>query len=280
MTIKLFDIEINMGGDYKMDYQNIIFQKNDDFALLILNRPEVSNGFNIPLCQEILDAISEVKADSQIRFLVIKAKGKLFSVGGDLVEMQKAVDEDNIESLVKIAELVQEISVAIKQLPKPVILCADGAVAGAAFNIALAVDFCIASERSKFVQAFVNVGLAPDAGGLYLLTRAIGLAKATHLVMTAEAVTAQKALDYGFVYRVAESENLDRTLDQLLKRLRQGSSNSYAAMKTLIWQSEFKDWEAYASQELELQKELAFRDDFKEGVNAYSQRRRPNFQGK
>ncbi|MGT2888150.1 enoyl-CoA hydratase [Streptococcus didelphis] len=263
-----------------MDYQNIIFQKNDDFALLILNRPEVSNGFNIPLCQEILDAISEVKADSQIRFLVIKAKGKLFSVGGDLVEMQKAVDEDNIESLVKIAELVQEISVAIKQLPKPVILCADGAVAGAAFNIALAVDFCIASERSKFVQAFVNVGLAPDAGGLYLLTRAIGLAKATHLVMTAEAVTAQKALDYGFVYRVAESENLDRTLDQLLKRLRQGSSNSYAAMKTLIWQSEFKDWEAYASQELELQKELAFRDDFKEGVNAYSQRRRPNFQGK
>lgn len=206
-------------------------------AILTLNRPEVSNGFNIPACQEILEAIRLVKDNPSLRFLVIKAKGKVFSVGGDLVEMQNAVERDDVQSLVKIAELVQDISFAIKQLPKPVILCADGAVAGAAFNIALAVDFCIASTQTKFIQAFVNVGLAPDAGGLFLLTRAVGLNRATHLVMTGEGVTAEKGLEYGFVYRAAESDKLDKTCSQLLKRLRRGSSNSYAGMKSLVWQS-------------------------------------------
>ncbi|HEL1118331.1 enoyl-CoA hydratase [Streptococcus equi] len=263
-----------------MTFQNIIFELEEDLAILTLNRPEVSNGFNIPACQEILEAIRLVKDNPSLRFLVIKAKGKVFSVGGDLVEMQNAVERDDVQSLVKIAELVQDISFAIKQLPKPVILCADGAVAGAAFNIALAVDFCIASTQTKFIQAFVNVGLAPDAGGLFLLTRAVGLNRATHLVMTGEGVTAEKGLEYGFVYRAAESDKLDKTCSQLLKRLRRGSSNSYAGMKALVWQSFFAGWEEYAKKELAIQEDLAFKEDFKEGVRAYGDRRRPNFQGK
>ncbi|MSU86122.1 enoyl-CoA hydratase [Streptococcus dysgalactiae] len=263
-----------------MPFNYIIFDIQDDLATLTLNRPEVSNGFNIPTCQEILQALTKVKDNPSVRFLMIKAVGKVFSVGGDLVEMQTAVEKDDVQSLVKIAELVQEISFAIKQLPKPVILCADGAVAGAAFNIALAADFCIASTQTKFIQAFVNVGLAPDAGGLFLLTRAVGLNRATHLVMTGEGVTAEKGLDYGFVYRAAESDKLDKVCLQLLKRLRRGSSNSYAGMKTLVWQSFFTGWEEYAKKELDIQEELAFKEDFKEGVRAYGERRRPNFQGK
>ncbi|HES2474437.1 TPA: enoyl-CoA hydratase [Streptococcus pyogenes] len=263
-----------------MQFKHIIFDVVDDLAILTLNRPEVSNGFNIPICQEILVALAEVKRDTSVRFLLIKAVGKVFSVGGDLVEMQEAVAKDNVQSLVKIAELVQEISFAIKHLPKPVILCADGAVAGAAFNIALAVDFCIASTQTKFIQAFVNVGLAPDAGGLFLLTRAVGLNRATHLVMTGEGITADKCVDYGFVYRTAESDKLDKVCLQLLKRLRRGSSNSYAGMKSLVWQSFFTGWEDYAKAELAIQEELAFKEDFKEGVIAFGERRRPNFQGK
>ena len=115
--------------------------------------------------------------------------------GGDLSEMKRAVDADDIESLVLIAELVNTISKKIKQLPKPVIMVADGAVAGAAANIAVAVDFCIISERTKFIQAFVGVGLAPDAGGLFLLGKSIGMSRATHLVMTGEALNAEKAFD-------------------------------------------------------------------------------------
>ncbi len=156
----------------------------------------------------------------------------------------------------------------------------DGAVAGAAANMALAVDFCIASDKAKFIQAFVGVGLAPDAGGLFLLTRSLGATRATQLAMTGEAFTAEKALEAGAVYRLCASDQLEKTREQLLKKLRRGSSNSYAAVKKLVWESEFKQWHEYAQLELELQKSLSYTEDFKEGVRAHSERRRPKFIGK
>ena len=259
---------------------HIIFQIQDDLATITLNRPDVANGFHIPMCEEILEALELAEKDASVSFILINAMGKVFSVGGDLVEMKRAVDEDDIDSLTRIAELVNTISYKIKQIPKPVIMEVDGAVAGAAANMALAVDFCIASDKAKFIQAFVGVGLAPDAGGLFLLTRSLGATRATQLAMTGEAFTAEKAMEAGALYRLCTSEQLEKTREQLLKKLRRGSSNSYAAIKKLVWESEFKQWEAYAQLELELQKSLSYTEDFKEGVRAHSERRRPKFVGK
>lgn len=262
-----------------MEFTNLIYAVEDGLASLTLNRPEVANGFNIPLCEEILAALALAEEDESVGFVLLNAKGSVFSVGGDLVEMKRAVDEDDIQSLVKIAELVNQISFAMKRLPKPVIMAVDGAVAGAAANMAVAADFCIASDKAKFIQAFVGVGLAPDAGGLYLLTRAIGLTRATHLAMTGEALKAEKALEYGIVYKVCESEKLEKTTDQLLKKLKRSSANSFKAIKQMVWESQFVGWADYASLELDLQKSLAFTEDFKEGVLAHADRRRPNFKG-
>ena len=259
---------------------HILYQVQDDLAILTLNRPEVANGFHIPMCQEILEALELAEKDASVSFILINAAGKVFSVGGDLVEMKRAVEEDDIASLTQIAELVNTISYKIKQIPKPVIMEVDGAVAGAAANMALAVDFCIASDKAKFIQAFVGVGLAPDAGGLFLLTRSLGAIRATQLAMTGEAFTAEKALEAGAVYRLCTSDQLEKTREQLLKKLRRGSSNSYAAIKKLVWESEFKQWLEYAQLELELQKSLSYTEDFKEGVRAHSERRRPKFIGK
>jgi len=253
---------------------HIIFQIQDDLAVITLNRPEVANGFHIPMCEEILEALELAEKDDSVSFILINAAGKVFSVGGDLVEMKRAVDEDDIASLTRIAELVNTISYKIKQIPKPVIMEVDGAVAGAA------ADFCIASDKSKFIQAFVGVGLAPDAGGLFLLTRSLGATRATQLAMTGEAFTAEKAMEAGALYRLCTSEQLEKTREQLLKKLRRGSSNSYAAIKKLVWESEFKQWHEYAQLELELQKSLSYTEDFKEGVRAHSERRRPRFVGK
>ena len=259
---------------------HIIFQIQDDLATITLNRPDVANGFHIPMCEEILEALELAEKDASVSFILINAMGKVFSVGGDLVEMKRAVDEDDIDSLARIAELVNTISYKIKQIPKPIIMEVDGAVAGAAANMALAVDFCIASDKAKFIQAFVGVGLAPDAGGLFLLTRSLGATRATQLAMTGEAFTAEKAMEAGALYRLCTSEQLEKTREQLLKKLRRGSSNSYAAIKKLVWESEFKQWEAYAQLELELQKSLSYTEDFKEGVRAHYERRRPKFLGK
>ena len=156
----------------------------------------------------------------------------------------------------------------------------DGAVAGAAANMAVAADFVVASDKSKFIQAFVGVGLAPDAGGLFLMSRAIGTNRATQLAMTGEGLSAEKAFDYGIVYRLCEPEKLEKTTNQLTKRLLRASANSYKAIKEMVWESSFKGWEEYTTVELRLQEELAFKEDFKEGVRAHVEKRRPNFTGK
>ncbi|MGT2910324.1 enoyl-CoA hydratase [Streptococcus cameli] len=263
-----------------MPFSTISYLVEGPIATLTLNRPDVANGFNIPMCEEILEAISLTKENHDIMILQIKAEGNIFSVGGDLVEMKHAVDEEDIPSLVRIAELVNTISFALKQLPKIVVMVTDGAVAGAAANMAVASDFVIASDKTKFIQAFVGVGLAPDAGGLFLLTRSIGASRATQLSLTGEALSAEKALDYGIVYKVVESEKLEKTVAQVTKKLLRGSINSYKAIKEMVWKSEFENWQEYAELELNLQRELAFKEDFKEGVRAHSERRRPVFQGK
>ena len=146
--------------------------------------------------------------------------------------------------------------------------------------MAVASDFVISSDKTKFIQAFVGVGLAPDAGGIFLLSRSIGVNRATQLAMTGEALSSEKALEYGIVYKVVESEKLEKTVAQVCKRLLRGSINSYWAIKEMVWKSEFENWEDYANLELKLQRELAFKEDFKEGVIAHSERRRPAFKGK
>ena len=263
-----------------MAYQTIRYEVIDSIAILTLDRPDVSNGFNIPMCEEILNAIQLAENDETVKILQIQAEGSVFSVGGDLVEMKRAVDEDDIGSLVKIAELVNDISFALKKIPKIVLMVTDGAVAGAAANMAVAADFVIASSKTKFIQAFVGVGLAPDAGGIFLLSRAIGSNRASQLAITGEGLSADKALEYGIVYKLAEPEKLEKIVAQVLKKLLRGSVNSYAAIKQLVWESQFKDWESYRQLELAMQESLAYKDDFKEGVRAHAERRRPTFIGK
>ncbi len=263
-----------------MAYQTIRYEAIDSIAILTLDRPDVSNGFNIPMCEEILNAIQLAENDETVKILQIQAEGSVFSVGGDLVEMKRAVDEDDIGSLVKIAELVNDISFALKKIPKIVLMVTDGAVAGAAANMAVAADFVIASSKTKFIQAFVGVGLAPDAGGIFLLSRAIGSNRASQLAITGEGLSADKALEYGIVYKLAEPEKLEKIVAQVLKKLLRGSVNSYAAIKQLVWESQFKDWESYRQLELAMQESLAYKEDFKEGVRAHAERRRPIFIGK
>ena len=130
--------------------EHIIYQLEEDLAIITLNRPDVANGFHIPMCEEILEALTLAEEDSAVHFILINANGKVFSVGGDLVEMKRAVDEDDIPSLTKIAELVNTISYKIKQIAKPVLMEVDGAVAGAAANMAVAADFCLATGRCRF----------------------------------------------------------------------------------------------------------------------------------
>ena len=145
--------------------------------------------------------------------------GKSFLLVETLIKCKKAVAVDEQVFGSYCYRQVNEISFALKKLPKPVIMVVDGPCAGAAANLAVAADFTIASDKAKFIQAFVGVGLAPDAGGLYLLTRSIGINRATQITMTGEPVSAEKALDWGIAYKVVESEKLEKTVSQLIKKI-------------------------------------------------------------
>ena len=150
-----------------MIYNTIQYVVDNGIGTLTFNRPKVANGFNIEMCKEILEVLDKAHHDESVRALLINAEGKVFSAGGDLTEMERAVNEGDTESLFEIVELVAQISMAMKRLPKPVIMSLQGAAAGAAFNMALAADFVVAANNVRFIQAFVSVGLAPDAGGLF-----------------------------------------------------------------------------------------------------------------
>ena len=239
-----------------MIYNTIQYVVDNGIGTLTFNRPTVANGFNIEMCKEILEVLDQAHKDDSVRALLINAEGKVFSAGGDLTEMERAVNEGDTESLFEIVELVAQISMALKRLPKPVIMSLQGAAAGAAFNMALAADFVVAANNVRFIQAFVNVGLAPDAGGLFLLTRSIGMNRAMHIVMTGEAVSAEK---------------------RLVEKLAKGPAQSYRVMKEMMWNSFLAGWEEYKKFEVESQCELGLSEDFKEGVLAFTERRRPKF---
>lgn len=263
-----------------MNFKGLLYEESEGIATITFNRPEASNGFTEWFGNEILNALTLAEESDAVRVVVIKGNGKLFSIGGDLVEMKRLAEEQDFPALHRIVEVVMKITIAIKHLPKPVIMSVNGAVAGAAFNLALAADICVASKDAKFIQAFVNVGLIPDAGGLFLLSRSVGMNKAMQLAMTGDFITAESAFEYGFVYRVCEADALERHTMRLAKRMAVGPKNSYAAMKQLMWKAYFNDFMEYAKLEVETQCALGNTEDFVEGVKAFAERRRPKFSGK
>ena len=244
-----------------MIYNTIQYVVDNGIGTLTFNRPKVANGFNIEMCKEILEVLDKAHNDESVRALLINAEGKVFSAGGDLTEMERAVNDGDTESLFEIVELVAEISMAMKRLPKPVIMSLQGAAAGAAFNMALAADFVVAANNVRFIQAFVNVGLA----------------RAMHIVMTGEAVSAEKGKELGFVYKVCEPEDLETATRRVVEKLAKGPAKSYRVMKEMMWKSFLAGWEEYKKFEVENQCELGLSEDFKEGVLAFTERRRPKF---
>ncbi|GAB6107294.1 enoyl-CoA hydratase-related protein [Fusibacter bizertensis] len=260
-----------------MTFSKIIYEVHDSIAVIALNSLKNLNAFDEAMIDDVLLALKEAEENAAIRAVVIKGNGLAFSAGGDIGMMYTGIKSGDLD-LESGVNKIALISVAIKKLPKPVIASVHNAVAGAAFNIALACDFCVACEDTKFIQAFVNIGLIPDAGGLYLLSKAVGVNRAIQLGMTGRPVTAKEAQMLGFVSEVCVKEELEEATMKMAKKLSFGPALSYKYMKALIYQSEFSDFESYIKNEVQAQKTCSQSSDFKEGVSAFVEKRKPSFE--
>lgn len=260
-----------------LEFKKLDYCVRNRIAWITLNSPKNLNAFDERMDEEVIEALSRSEADDGVRAVVLSGVGKAFSAGGDIGAMYAAIKQGNADFSGEVRKIAG-VSMSIKRLSKPVIAAVHGAVAGAAFNIALACDFCVASENASFMQAFVNIGLIPDAGGLFLLSRAVGVNKAMELAMTGRPVLAPEAEKLGFVCQVVPQEELEEAVAKLAGRLAAGPSVSYAELKRLMWEAQFQDMERYVAEEVKGQLRCGETADFKEGVSAFVEKRKPNYQ--
>ncbi|MEA4825362.1 MAG: enoyl-CoA hydratase-related protein [Clostridium sp.] len=261
-----------------MGYKKIIFSHDNGVARITLNSKENLNAFDYSLVSEVISALDECASNPAVRVVILNGAGKGFSGGGDIAAMYKAIDQG--QGFDELIEEAAELAIKIKKLPKPVIASVHGAVAGAGFNTAIACDICIAAENSLFIQAFVNIGLIPDTGGVYLLTKAVGVSKASELALTGKRISAKEAFDMGIVTDMCSIEELEEKTNKLALKMAKGPAVSYKNIKELIYKTQFSDFEEYLKEEVKAQAECSKTEDFKEGLKAFLEKRKPNYVGR
>jgi len=264
----------------KMPYENIIYEKTEKIAMITLNRPERLNALDRLMAEELLDALTDCQQDERMRVLLITGAGRAFCAGGDVKAMKESLDKASGNFLQKLLQVLNQVILAIRSMPKPVVAIVNGHAVGAGFNLALACDLCIASADAKFRQAFASLGLVPDTGGTYLLPRLVGLHRAAQLAFLDEVLTAQEAQVWGLINRVAPAETLMEEAWAWAEKLADAPTPALGRAKTLMQQGLSNDLVRQLQQELAAQVEGSKTADHREGLVAFLEKRKPDFAGK
>ena len=256
----------------------IILAKENGVATITLNRPAAFNSINKELAFAFQSALNNCAEDKDIRVVVITGEGKAFSAGQDLVEV--TTEELMPGFKVLLEEHYRPIILKIRALPKPVIAAVNGVAAGASANIALACDVVIASEKASFIQAFSGIGLVPDSGGTYFLPRLIGFQRALAAAMLGDKITASEAERMGMIYKSYPEIDFNNEVNKLANRMASMPTKGLALTKQLFNKSMSNTLEEQLEIENSAQIEASLTEDYKEGVNAFLEKRKPIFKGK
>ena len=259
-----------------MAYRHILLDQQGGIARLTLNRPERLNSFTEAMHEEVADAIARLEG---ARVLVLTGAGRGFCAGQDLND--RAVDPGEAVDLGRSVETwYNPLIRSLTSLPFPVIARVNGVAAGAGANIALACDIVIAARSARFIQSFASIGLIPDSGGTWVLPRLVGQARALGLALTAEPLPAEKAAEWGLIWKAVDDEALDAEVDRLAQSFAAAPTLGLAAIKKMIRES----WSHSLDEELDLQRDamrrLGMTEDYREGVAAFMAKRKPEFRGR
>lgn len=254
----------------------VLCKIENGIATVTLNRPAAMNSMSKALLSESIAIFQQIEIDSSVRCVVLTGAGNGFCAGGDLPTINEL--KGTIEQHAYIASAGEMVS-AIRDASKPVIAMVNGVAAGAGFNIALACDILVASQKARFAQSFSAVGLHPDMGGTYLLPRVVGLAKAKELMFTADILTADDALRLGIVNRVVADEELNAQTYALAAKLAKAAPLALKMIKQGVNRSLECTWETLLQIETTNQVACWASQDGKEGISAFVEKRAPKFTG-
>lgn len=258
-----------------MVYKVINYEVENGVATLTLNRPDVLNGMNDQMRAEILDAVRE--AGKEARVLVITGAGRGFCSGQDL---GGATDVASIDLEGTLRDEYEPMLRAIINCPIPTISAVNGAAAGAGANLALAADIVIAKEDAYFMQAFALIGLIPDAGGTYFMPRNMGFAKAMGASLFADKISGRQAADWGLIWEAVPEAEFDAVVQARANKLASGPTAAYRKIKKVIRASFENTLDDQLALEAKVQGEAGNTHDFAEGVLAFNEKRKPQYEGR
>ena len=254
----------------------ILYSVENGVARIVLNRPEKFNSFNRDMAFQMQDALDKASQDKVVRAVYITGEGKAFCAGQDLAE---AMDSNGPGIRRIVAEHYNPIILKIRNLEKPVVCGVNGVAAGAGANLAIACDVLMASAGASFIQAFSKIGLVPDSGGTFMLPRLIGMQRASALMLLGDKVSAPEAMSMGMLYKVCEEGKLNEEAMQIAQTLAQMPTRGIWLTKQLLNESMFNSLEKQLTREEELQAAAGETSDYKEGVRAFLEKRKPVFKG-
>lgn len=254
---------------------SILFEIKDAVAYITLNRPDKYNAFNRSMALQLQNKLDECKAN-EVRCVLMTGAGKAFCSGQDLEEV---VDPNGPKIDTIVGEHYNPIIERIRKLEKPVVAAVNGVAAGAGANIALCCDIVVAAKSSSFIQAFSKIGLIPDSGGTFFLPRLIGWQKASALMMLGEKVNAEEAERIGMVYKVFADDVFNEEANNIAATLAHMPTKGLAYTKQLLDNSFNNDMEEQLQDEEIYQQRAGNTKDYKEGVQAFLEKRKPNFIG-
>ncbi len=261
-----------------MRSNSILLKIENKVAYITLNRPEVFNSFNREMALSLQSILDDCETNDAVRAIVLTGNGKAYCAGQDLKEVTDPGLNPGFKKILE--EHYNPIITRIRAIKKPVVAAVNGVAAGAGANIALACDIVVAHEKVNFIQAFSLIGLIPDSAGTFFLPRLIGFQKASALAMLGDKINAEDAEKMGMIYKCVSFEEFEETVNKLAVKLANMPTKALGFIKELFNQSMTNTLDEQLALESKLQIKAAESEDYKEGVAAFIEKRKPEFKGK